>query len=95
MKNMKKKFQEKNDIKLLSKQRVLFRAFVVNTVLVLLIWALTFIPSLMYFGVLITGVSAPMFYVYAVGTLALWGLAGVIFFLVPGIAIWWERKMMK
>mgnify|MGYP001779865534 CR=1 FL=1 len=92
---MKKKFQEKNDIKLLSKQRVLFRAFVVNTVLVLLIWALTFIPSLMYFGVLITGVSAPMFYVYAVGTLALWGLAGVIFFLVPGIAIWWERKMMK
>lgn len=47
---MKKKFQEKNDIKLLSKQRVLFRAFVVNTVLVLLIWALTFIPSLMYFG---------------------------------------------
>lgn len=95
MTNMKKKFQEKNDIKLLSKQRVLFRAFVVNTVLVLLIWALTFIPSLMYFGVLITGVSAPMFYVYAVGTLALWGLAGVIFFLVPGIAIWWERKMMK
>ncbi len=92
---MKKKFQEKNDVKLLSKQRVLFRAFVVNTVLVLLIWALTFIPSLMYFGVLITGVSAPMFYVYAVGTLALWGLAGVIFFLVPGIAIWWERKMMK
>lgn len=92
---MKKKFQEKNDIKLLSKQRVLFRAFVVNTVLVLLIWALTFIPSLMYFGVLITGVSAPMFYVYVVGTLALWGLAGVIFFLVPGIAIWWERKMMK
>lgn len=92
---MKKKLQEKNDVKLLSKQRVLFRAFVVNTVLVLLIWALTFIPSLMYFGVLITGVSAPMFYVYAVGTLALWGLAGVIFFLVPGIAIWWERKMMK
>lgn len=92
---MKKKFQEKNDVKLLSKQRVLFRAFVVNTVLVLLIWALTFIPSLMYFGVLITGVSAPMFYVYAVGTLALWGLAGVIFFLVPGIAIWWERKIMK
>ncbi len=89
---MKKDFNEKRDVKLLSKQRILFRAFVVNTVLVLLIWGLTFIPALMYLGVLITGVSAPMFYVYAVGTLALWGLAGVILFLIPAIAVWWERK---
>ena len=80
---------------MLLKQRILFRACAVNTLLVLLIWLLTFIPELMYFGVLITGVSAPMFYVYAVGTLALWGLAGVIFFLVPAIAIWWERKLIK
>lgn len=92
---MKKDFQEKCDMKLLSKQRVLFRAFVVNTILVLFIWLLTFCPDLLYIGVLVTGVSAPMFYVYAVGTLALWGLAGVIIFLVPAIAMWWERKMMK
>lgn len=92
---MKNDFQEKCVMKLLSKQRILFRAFAVNTILVLLIWLLTFIPELLYIGVWATGVSAPMFYVYAVGTLALWGLAGVIIFLVPAIAIWWERKMMK
>ena len=92
---MKNDFQEMCNIKLLSKQRVLLRAFAVNTLLVLLIWMLTFVPQLIYFGVWVTGVSAPMFFVYAVGTLALWGLAGVILFLVPAIAIWWERKMIK
>lgn len=92
---MKKNFAEKRDMKLLTRQRVMLRAFAVNTVLVLAVWGLTFIPALMYFGVVVTGVSATMFYVYAIGTLALWGLAGVIFFLVPGIAIWWERKMVR
>ncbi len=92
---MKNDFQEKQNMKLLSKQRILFRAFAVNTLLVLFIWLLTFCPELMFFGVLITGVAAPMFFVYAVGTLALWGLAGIILFFVPAVAIWWERKMIK
>lgn len=92
---MKKDILAKKDMKLLSKQRILFRAFGVNTLFVMFIWLLSFFPELMYLGVLITGVSAPMFYVYVVGTLALWGLAGVIMFLVPAIAIWWERKVTK
>ncbi len=92
---MKNDFQEKQDMKLLSKQRVLFRAFILNTILVLFIWLLTFFPELLYIGVRVTGVSGPMFYVYAVGTLALWGLAGVVIFLVPAMALWWERKMLK
>lgn len=92
---MKKDYAEKLNLKLLSRQRILFRAFVVNTILVLLVWGLTFVPALMYFGVLITGVTATMFYIYAVGTLVLWGLAGVIFFLVPAIATWWERRVIQ
>ena len=93
--DMKKDFSGKRQMKLLSKQRILFRAFAVNTLLVLLIWALTFVPAVMYFGVWVTGVSAPMFYVYAIGTLALWGLAGVAIFLVPAIAVWWERRVIN
>ncbi len=92
---MKKEFIEMCDAQLLSKQRVWFRAFVVNTLLVLFIWLMTFIPAFIYLGVLVTGVSAPMFYVYAIGTLAVWGLAGVVLFLVPAIAVWWERKMVR
>ena len=82
--DMKKDFSGKRQMKLLSKQRVL-----------LLIWALTFVPAVMYFGVWVTGVSAPMFYVYAIGALALWGLAGVVIFLVPAIAVWWERRVIN
>lgn len=88
-------YDEKRDIKLLSKQRILFRSFIINTIFVLLIWLLTFIPEILYIGVLLTGVSAPMFFVYAVGSLALWGIGGIMFFLVPAIAILWERKRLK
>lgn len=80
------------NVKMRVAQSVLMRAFVVNTLLVLLVWLLTFIPGFIFMGVLLTGVSAPVFYVYAIGALAVWGLAGVILFLVPAIAVWWARK---
>ena len=44
---MKKNFAEKRDMKLLTRQRVMLRAFAVNTILVLAVWGLTFIPALM------------------------------------------------
>lgn len=81
-----------NNVKMRVAQSVLMRAFVVNTLFVLLVWLLTFIPGFIFMGVLLTGVSAPVFYVYAIGALAVWGLAGVILFLVPAIAVWWARK---
>ena len=80
------------NVKMRVAQSVLMRAFVVNTLFVLLVWLLTFIPGFIFMGVLLTGVSAPVFYVYAIGALAVWGLAGVILFLVPAIAVWWARK---
>ena len=64
---MKTDWVEIHNMKLLSIQRTLMRAFVVNTVLVLLVWLLTFVPGFIFMGVLLTGVSAPVFYVYAVG----------------------------
>ena len=80
------------NVKMRVAQSVLMRAFVVNTLFVLLVWLLTFIPGFIFMGVLLTGVSAPVFYVYAIGALAVWELAGVILFLVPAIAVWWARK---
>lgn len=92
---MKKEYVEMHDAHLLSRQRVLLRAFAINTALVILVWLLTFIPGFIFLGVIMTGISAPMFLLSAIGTLAVWGLAGVALFLVPGLAIWWERKMIK
>ena len=50
---MKKNFAEKRDMKLLTRQRVMLRAFAVNTILVLAVWGLTFIPALMYLSFLV------------------------------------------
>ncbi len=92
---MKKDFVEIQNMKLLSKQRICFRAFLINLVLVILVWLLTLCPEFMYLAVRITGISLPYLYVSAISFLAIWKLAGVIFFLIPAIAIWWERKMLK
>lgn len=92
---MKKEYIEMHEMKMLSIQRTLMRAFAVNTILAIIVWLLTFIPGFIFLGVVLTGLSAPMFYLSAIGTLAVWGLTGVVLFLVPAIAIWWERKMIK
>lgn len=87
--------QKSSGVDLYSVQKILLRAFLVNTLMVLFVWLLTFIQGFIFIGVVITGISAPMFYISAIGALAVWGLAGVLLFLVPAIAIWWERKVMK
>lgn len=92
---MKKDFIEFQNMKLLSKQRIYLRAFFINLALVILVWLLTLCPQFMYMAVRITGISLPYLYVSAISFLAIWKLAGVVFFLVPAIAIWWERKMLK
>ncbi len=92
---MKKEYKEMLELKLLSKQRVYFRAFLINLLMVVLVWLLTLWPAFMYFAVRITGISLPYLYVSAISFLAIWKLAGVVFFLVPALAVWWERKMLK
>lgn len=93
--NMKKDYMEKHNLKLLSKQRIYFRAFLINFLFVVLVWLMTLCPSLMYLAVRITGISLPYLYVSAISFLAIWMLAGIVFFLVPAVAIWWERKFIK
>lgn len=93
--DMKKECIEKRNLKLLSKQRIYFRAFFINFLFVVLVWLMTLCPTLMYFAVRITGISLPYLYVSAISFLAIWMLAGIVFFLVPAIAIWWERKFIK
>lgn len=92
---MKKEYEEVHRAKMLSVQRVLFRAFVINFALVFAVWLLTFWPTFMYLLVGITGVSLPTMYISVIGCLAIWKLAGVVLFLVPAVAIWWERSVMK
>jgi len=80
---------------LLTRQRTLFRAFFINIILGLLVGALVFIPGFLYMAVVITGISPMMMYFSMISGIALWQMLGVVLFLVPAIATWWERKTMK
>lgn len=77
------------------KQRVLFRAFFINVILGLLVWGLTFLPGFLYLAVVVTGISPMMMYFSMIGGIALWQMLGVLIFLVPALAVWWERAMTK
>lgn len=95
MKKEIKDFSDLRDGKMLSRQRVLFRAFFVNLILGLIVWGLTFVPAFLYVAVLVTGISPMMMYFSMIGGIALWQMLGVVMFLVPALATWWERKVIK
>lgn len=93
---MKKDFVENLDMKMWFRQRVMFRAFFINLILGLFVWALTaFVPLILYVAVWATGISPMMMYFSIVGGIAFWQMLNVVFFLIPAIAIWWERKYLK
>lgn len=89
---MKKESVELHEMQLLSKQRVLLRAFFINLLLGLIVWGLTFIPAFLYLAVWISGISPMMMYFSMIGGIALWQMLGILIFLVPALAIYWERK---
>lgn len=88
-------FAQMRSAELYSRQRVLFRAFFINLILGLIVWGLTFVPIFLYVAVWTTGISPMMMYFSMIGGIALWQMLGVVLFLVPGIATWWERKVAK
>ncbi|MCQ2598793.1 MAG: hypothetical protein MJ187_00205 [Alphaproteobacteria bacterium] len=81
-------------VHMLSKQRVLFRAFFINLILGLIVWCLTFIPSFVYMAVIISGISPITMYCAMIAGIALWQMLGIIMFLVPAISLWCERRVL-
>ncbi len=73
------------------RQKILFRTFWVNTLLVFLVWLISFVPGVLFFGALLTGVPGAWFYYLMMCGLALWELINVIFFLAPAVAVAWVR----
>ncbi len=76
------------------RQAVLFRTFWVNTALVFLVWLISFIPGVLFFGAMITGVPGAWFYYLMMCGLALWELIAVIFYLAPAVAVAWVRRTL-
>lgn len=86
---------EMHDFKLRSKQRIMFRAFAINYVLILITWLLSMSDSFMSWVAYLTNMPFGLLSVQMINWLAIWKIAGVIFFLVPALAAVWERVMLK
>lgn len=91
---MKKDFIQEQDMKLRMKHRMLFRAFFINLILGVIALALTYFPILLYIAVWATGISPMVMYFSIIGGIAFWQMLGVVFFLVPGISAWMERRSL-
>lgn len=92
---MKKDFYEMQKEKLLIRSRILIRSFWLNTLFVLLVWLLSFIPGFLFMGALITGVPGAWFFYLMMCGLALWEMVAIIFFLVPGISAYIESRRIR
>lgn len=91
---MKKDFIQEQDMKLRMKHRMLFRAFFINLILGVVVLALTYFPILLYVAVWATGISPMVMYFSIISGIAVWQMLGVVFFLVPGISAWMERRSL-
>ncbi len=85
--------RENNNINIRQNMRVAFRAFLINLVLGIIVFALMMWTPLYYISVLISGISPMTLWGSFIAAIALWQMLNVIFFLVPAIAMWWERKV--
>jgi hypothetical protein len=95
MKNMPKDQMEWIDHKLSHKQRVLLRAFVINYAIILLYWLCTMSGGFMNFVAMMAKMPPELVYIQMINWMAIWKIAGAVLFLIPGLAIWWERCMIK
>ncbi|MCL2748883.1 MAG: hypothetical protein FWE50_02290 [Alphaproteobacteria bacterium] len=81
--------------KLAQRRNINFRAFLINYIAVFLVWLFTLTPvfeSLMAHFTNFTPREADM---YMMVLLGIWKIAGVILFLIPAFATWWEMHAMK
>lgn len=92
---MKKEVIELHKYKLRLRQRVLFRAFAINLMLVFTVWLMTFSNGFMGFVAHLLKATPEIAFEMTIDWLAFWDLAGVVFFLIPALAVWWERRMMN
>jgi len=77
------------------KRNILFRAFLINYVLVFLVWLLSMsgiYNSLVGFFIPNMPVDLDTYMIWILG---IWKVAGVLFFLVPALAIWWEIAVYR
>ena len=76
--------------KMRTKRNMLFKAFLINYILVFVAWLVSMMPWYIDLAARFLPMSAPQIQMYLLDIFGLWKIAGVVLFLVPALAIWWE-----
>ena len=81
--------------KLYHKRNFYFRAFAINLVLIIVVWLITMAPWYEGMAAQMMHCSSAQAETYTMDIIGLWKLAGVVLFLVPALAAWWELSACK
>jgi hypothetical protein len=76
-------------------RNVLFKAFIINLLLVVLVWLMSLSGAVAHLMAIFFGFSADQTRAYMADIIGFWKVANVVFFLVPAIAIHWEYRARR
>jgi len=77
------------------KQNIKFRAFLINYVAVLIVWLLVEYTPLLDWAAFLMWMSFEDANLYMMVMIGIWKVGAVLMFMMPGLAIWWERHSLK
>ena len=95
MKGMPKDWMEHKIHKLYHKRNFLLRAFLINYVAVFVAWLITMIPGYQEMAMHFLQTDAAETHMFIMDIFGLWKILGVVLFLVPALAAWWEMHACK
>lgn len=76
-------------------RNVLFKAFVINLVLIIVTWLLSLSGALAGPMASFFGFDAAQTRMYVACTIGFWKILNVVFFLIPAVAIHWEYRWKR
>ncbi|MCL1902095.1 MAG: hypothetical protein FWG18_00515 [Alphaproteobacteria bacterium] len=88
-------FAEYSYEKLRIKRNIKLRAFLINYIAVFAGWLFSLTALYDFLIMTFTWFTPWEAYVYIMGILGIWQVAGVVLFLFPALAIWWEMGMLR
>ena len=76
-------------------RNILFKAFLINYIAIFITWLLSMVPGFNGLIVHFTHMAAGDVNMYMLDMLGMWKILGVVLFLMPALAIWWEMHSFK
>ena len=90
-----KEYLEHKIEKMRIKQNIKLRAFVINYIAVLIVWLLFMYTPLLGFAAAMMRMTLEQANMYMMVIIGFWKILAAVLFLVPAIAIWWERCALR